>query len=49
MSHHKAGTALKTHAQPAFQQILDESMVQYNDASGLLVTRHYDFGFKMLV
>jgi len=24
-------------------------MVQYNDASGLLVTRHYDFGFKMLI
>ena len=33
----------------AVQQSLDESMVKYNDASGLLITRHYDFGLQMLL
>lgn len=31
----------------AIQQSLDESMTQYNSASGLLVTRHYDAGLRM--
>ncbi len=30
-------------------QSLDESMSSYNWVSGLLVTRHYDAGFKILM
>jgi len=46
----RRGAKLKAEAEQsgkAIQQSLDESMTQYNSASGLLVTRHYDAGLRM--
>jgi hypothetical protein len=45
---HRQGAGLDRKAD-AVEQSLDQSMSTYNWVSGLLVTRHYDAGFKMLM